>query len=102
LKNPVSVIYCNCFQAFVERENFFGKDTGKFLDKILLGVSNVCNAYTKMVFILLQTLNHNLSKNQFLWKKVFENREIFEKNGFSYSLFLSWVSRCNYYAFFLS
>jgi hypothetical protein len=41
------VIDCGCFQTFVERENFFGKDTGKFLAKILLGVSNVCNGYTK-------------------------------------------------------
>jgi hypothetical protein len=47
LKNKVEAIYCDCFQTFVERENFFGKDTGKFLAKILLGVSNVCNVYTK-------------------------------------------------------
>lgn len=34
LKNPVAVIYCDCFQTFVVRENFFEKDTDKFLDKI--------------------------------------------------------------------
>jgi len=49
LKNSLVVIDCGCFQTFVERENFFGKDTGKFLAKILakilLGVSNVCNVY---------------------------------------------------------
>jgi hypothetical protein len=45
LKNPVAVIDCDCFQTFVERENFFGKDTGKLLVKILPGVSNVCNLY---------------------------------------------------------
>ena len=45
MKNPVAVIDCDCFQTFVERENFFGKDTGKLLVKILPGVSNVCNLY---------------------------------------------------------
>jgi hypothetical protein len=34
LKNPVAVIYCDCFQTFVVRENFFEKDTDKFLGKI--------------------------------------------------------------------
>jgi hypothetical protein len=39
LKNPVAVIHCDCFQTFVERENFFEKDTDRFLAKILFGVS---------------------------------------------------------------
>jgi len=33
LKNPLAVIYCGCFQTFVEGENFFGKDNGNLLDK---------------------------------------------------------------------
>jgi hypothetical protein len=45
LKNPVAVIDCDCFQTFVEKENFFGKDTGKLFVKTLPGVSNVCNLY---------------------------------------------------------
>jgi hypothetical protein len=47
LKNKVEAIYCGCFQTFVERESFFGKDVDKLLVKILPGVSNVCNVYTK-------------------------------------------------------
>jgi len=39
LKNKVEVIYCDCFQTFVEGENFFEKDAGKFLAKILSRVS---------------------------------------------------------------
>jgi hypothetical protein len=34
LKNKVEVIYCDRFQTFVVRENFFEKDTGKLLVKI--------------------------------------------------------------------
>jgi len=45
LKNPVVVIDCDCFQTFVERENFFGKYADRLLVKILPEVSNVCNAY---------------------------------------------------------
>jgi hypothetical protein len=45
LKNPLAVVYCNCFHTFVERENFVGKDAGKFSAEILLGVSSVCNLY---------------------------------------------------------
>ena len=45
MKNKVGVTYCDCSQAFVERENFFGKDTGKFFAKTLSKVSNLCNAY---------------------------------------------------------
>ena len=48
LKNPLAVIYCDCFHTFVEGENFFGKDTGKFFAKILSELSNVCNAYKKL------------------------------------------------------
>jgi len=47
LKNKVEVIYCDCSQAFVERENFFRKDADKLLVKILPGVSNVCNLYMR-------------------------------------------------------
>jgi hypothetical protein len=39
LKNLVAVIDCDCFQTFVERENFFGKDTDRFLAKMLFRVS---------------------------------------------------------------
>ena len=45
MKNPVVVIDCDCFQTFVERENFFGKYADRLLVKILPEVSNVCNAY---------------------------------------------------------
>jgi hypothetical protein len=38
LKNPVAVIDCDCFQTFAEKENFFGKDTGKLFVKTLPGV----------------------------------------------------------------
>jgi pyruvate/2-oxoglutarate dehydrogenase complex dihydrolipoamide acyltransferase (E2) component len=41
----VAVIYCDCPQTFVERENFVGKEAAKLLAKILLGVSNVSNLY---------------------------------------------------------
>jgi hypothetical protein len=37
LKNSLAVIDCDCFQTFVERENFVRKDAGKFLAKILSG-----------------------------------------------------------------
>jgi len=53
LKKEVEVIYCDCFQTFVEKENFFGKDTDRFLAKILSGISNVCNAYTLLTKINL-------------------------------------------------
>jgi len=45
LKNKVEVIYCDCFQTFVERENSVGKDTNRFLTEILFGVSSVWNVY---------------------------------------------------------
>lgn len=45
MKNPVAVIYCDCFQTFVEKENFFEKDACKFIVEILLGVPNVCSLY---------------------------------------------------------
>jgi hypothetical protein len=45
VKNPVSAIYCDCFQAFVGGERFFGEDTDRFLAKMLFGVSNVWNTY---------------------------------------------------------
>lgn len=32
----------------LKEKNFFGKDTDKFLAEILLGVSNVCNTYSKI------------------------------------------------------
>gem|GEM_PF-6587851 len=45
MKNSLVVIYCDCFQTFVERENFVGKDAGKFLAKILPGDPNICNVH---------------------------------------------------------
>jgi hypothetical protein len=48
VKNPVSAIYCDCFQAFVGGERFFGEDTDRFLAKMLFGVSNVWNTYKKL------------------------------------------------------
>jgi len=49
-KNGIG-IYCDCFQTFVERENFFEKDAGKLLAKMLLRVSNVCNSYRDLTKI---------------------------------------------------
>ena len=45
MKNPLAVVYCDCCETFVERENFVGKDAGKFLAKMLPEVSNICNVY---------------------------------------------------------
>jgi hypothetical protein len=39
LKKQVLITYSNCSQTFVVRENFFGKDTGKFFAKTLSKVS---------------------------------------------------------------
>jgi len=47
LKDPLAVIYCDCFQTFVERQNLFGKDTDKLLAEILPGVLNVCDLYMR-------------------------------------------------------
>ena len=52
MKNKVEVIYCNCSQTFVEKENFFEKDDGKLLAKMLSGVSYLCNLYRQQVGIL--------------------------------------------------
>ena len=57
MKNPVSAIYCDCFQAFVEGERFFGEDTDRFLAKMLFGVSNVCNTYSILNFFAWQSVS---------------------------------------------
>jgi len=46
-EKQVEVIYRNCFQTFVERENFVGKDTDRLFAKISSRVSNVCNLYMR-------------------------------------------------------
>lgn len=43
-KNQSLITYSNCSQTFGERENFCEKDTGKFLAKMSLRVSNI-NSY---------------------------------------------------------
>jgi hypothetical protein len=58
LKSPLAVIDCDCFQTFVVRENFFGKDTGKFFAKILLGVSY--NIYSHI--ILEESVSESMNK----------------------------------------
>ncbi|PIV55808.1 MAG: hypothetical protein COS15_02960 [Caldiserica bacterium CG02_land_8_20_14_3_00_36_38] len=47
MKNKVEAIYCDCFQTFVVRENFFERDTDKFLAEILPRVSQMYATCTK-------------------------------------------------------
>jgi len=51
LKNKVGVTYCDCFQTFVARENFFEKDTDRLFAKISSRVSNICKEYEDMTKI---------------------------------------------------
>jgi hypothetical protein len=48
LQNPLEVTYCDCFQTFVERKNFFGRDTDKLSAKILPEVPNIRNVHKNL------------------------------------------------------
>jgi hypothetical protein len=58
LKSHIAVIYCDCFQAFVEGENFFGRDTGKFIF-CRPNVENIANESLSKAYAM-QTLNLDL------------------------------------------
>ena len=75
MKNPLAVIYCDCFQTFVEKENFFGKDAGKLLTKTLSVVSY--NIHSNM--ILLNNVSENVNRVDHHGSQMYVTRTIFKK-----------------------